>query len=636
MSPRAVVIGLVGVTAICWIVSLAELLYLKSGYLQIPPAALVMLAILLGFQRVAGRWRLSRAEVAILYGMFLVAALVASRGSMEKLVPALISPHYLDSPAKSWASKFFQHLPDWAYTFDPRGPATQQVSKAYFEGLQPGEAVPWALWIPPLLAWAILVALMYGAFLCLAALLRRPWVDQERLAFPLTRVPLEMMGAVGGRSLWRQPLLWAGFLVPTVVYSLNSLHAWYPTLPGFAIQYPGLETYFTQPPWNGLYGMPVFVSFAAIGALWFVPLDLLFSLWFFFLFARLQEGVLAMYGFDRPDMPMMPCRLFVGYQTIGAYIVLAIGLLRGAWPWWRAALRGVVSPGDLAREPIPPRVALAGLGLCLLGATLWSHALGLSLWWALVQWTLYLLVVCVVLARSVAEGGMLATEVSFRPVDVYALLAPPHFLGTANLVGMPLHDAVWFRDQRGTLFTGILDSLKLAGGQGVRLRSLTGWLVVALALATVVAAVAQVWLPYRFGALKFYDYIVRGNPVWGYDFYAPHLQSQRPYDWQAPVFFGVGAGVTLALVRLRALFAGWPLLPLGYALCGSWTLILFWFSAFVTWMAKGLVLRYGSRDAFHRFRPFFIGLLLGEFAMFVLWTLAAALLGVSPPAFPWP
>src|SRR5262249_11089724 len=155
--------------------------------------ALVMLILLLGFRRFAGRRGLTLHETAILYCLFLLAALVSSRGLMEKLLPALIAPHYFAKPPNRWAEEFFPYLPPWAVAFGPAGSDVQPVSRAYYEGLRAGQPLPWALWIRPLAAWSLLVGMMFGAFLCMAALLRRPWVEHERLAFPLTQLPLELM-----------------------------------------------------------------------------------------------------------------------------------------------------------------------------------------------------------------------------------------------------------------------------------------------------------------------------------------------------------------------------------------------------------------------------------------------------------
>jgi hypothetical protein len=53
-------------------------------------------------------------------------------------------------------------------------------------------------------------------------------------------------------------------------------------------------------------------------------------------------------------------------------------------------------------------------------------------------------------------------------------------------------------------------------------------------------------------------------------------------------------------------------------------------------LIKVPVLRYGGMKLYARARPFFIGLMLGEFAMAVFWTLISATTGAPTPEFPWP
>ena len=54
----------------------------------------------------------------------------------------------------------------------------------------------------PLLNWGILIGLVVFAFLCLAAILRRQWVDNEKLAFPLAQLPLEIAGDEERRDIF--------------------------------------------------------------------------------------------------------------------------------------------------------------------------------------------------------------------------------------------------------------------------------------------------------------------------------------------------------------------------------------------------------------------------------------------------
>ena len=86
----------------------------------------------------------------------------------------------------------------------------------------------------------------------------------------------------------------------------------------------------------------------------------------------------------------------------------------------------------------------------------------------------------------------------------------------------------------------------------------------------------------------------------------------------------------------------WPLHPLGYALAGSWSTIEFWFPCLLAWMFKSLFLRYGGMSMYGKARPFFLGLILGEFGIAVFFVVINAVSHqISPehtipaPPFPW-
>ena len=107
-------------------------------------------------------------------------------------------------------------------------------------------------------------------------------------------------------------------------------------------------------------------------------------------------------------------------------------------------------------------------------------------------------------------------------------------------------------------------------------------------------------------------------------------------------FFTVGVVVTLFLTAMRAAFFWWPLHPLGYALSGSWSTIQFWFPCLIAWVFKSLILRYGGMALYQKARPFFLGMVIGEFGMAVFYVLLNVLSAwltpqhkFPPPDFPW-
>ena len=171
----------------------------------------------------------------------------------------------------------------------------------------------------------------------------------------------------------------------------------------------------------------------------------------------------------------------------------------------------------------------------------------------------------------------------------------------------------------------------------VRRRSLLGVFLLAILVSLGVAGYLHIALPYELGAVQMYSYVYRGNPLWAFNDAAAVLNgSKQPLPAYAPACFTVGAGVTAMLVTLRSRVMWFPLHPLGYALSGSWTLIVFWFPCLAAWLCKVLILRYGGMRGFVWARPFFLGMVLGEFTMAVLWTLPSLFYRTPTPAMPWP
>ncbi len=644
LSLRGVIVGLVMVVVICLLVSYAELVtaVILVGSQQMPPAvvAVFMVIVLMnaGLSRLKRSLGLSPADLVTVYCMMLIAAMISARGIVEKLLTMLVTANYFADPTNRWQELFFPHIKKWLVAFDPAGDPKQFVATRFFEGLRAGEHIPWGLWIVPLAAWGALCLMVLFAFLCLASILRRQWVDNEKLPFPLVQPSLELIrDSVTGGSVLRNKPLWIGFSLPVVVYAINGLHNWYPNLPMMPVA-QSLD-FFTSPPWNAWGGARMYFSFAAIGFCFLLPMEMLFSLWFFYMFSKLQAVIATSFGMEMQGMPMYPCSQMIGYQTAGAYIVLAIYMLYTARPHLKRVLRAAMGREqvDDSRELMPCRTAVWGLALSFVLIVAWCCLAGMSLWVAVGLMGIFIFVVALVMTRATAEAGLFMTEVSWRPIDLYRMFAPVSALGPANITMLTFMDAGFMRDQRGLVLTGIMDALKMTDSAKIRSRSFLPGLIAAIVLALLVAGAAHVWLPYKFAGLTMYWYPYRGNNLWAMWDYQGHITGMtRDLGRQASAFFGVGVVVTILLSYMRAAFYWWPLHPLGYALCGSWSMVVLWFSCAFVWIVKGFLLRYGGMRMYIRARPVFIGMMLGEFFMAALWTLISATTGAPVPEFPWP
>ena len=63
---------------------------------------------------------------------------------------------------------------------------------------------------------------------------------------------------------------------------------------------------------------------------------------------------------------------------------------------------------------------------------------------------------------------------------------------------------------------------------------------------------------------------------------------------------------------LRPTFVNWPLHPVGFLLCYTYGLQVTWFSIFLDWLAKSVLVSFGGARVYYRAQPFFLGVIYGE------------------------
>lgn len=646
MTLRALALGLLCVVALSGLISYSDL-GVSIGWMggsHLPAGAVGLFLILLLLNSfLPRRWRFRPAEWMVVYGMMLVGAILPSFGLSAQLIPCLIGLNYFTTPENHWASLFYPHLRRWLVPFDPAVRQPQEVARDFYEGLHYGEPIPWEAWLLPLASWTVFAFLLFGLLLCLAVILRRQWIDHEKLAFPLVQLPLELVGQgrqPGGQaSFWRNRVVWLGFALPALVHGLNGLHVYFPFVPGIPVQI-SLNQYLPNRPWNQMGYTPLFLSFSVVGFSYLIPLDIAFSFWFFFLLTRLQAVLATAYGLVLEPMPLFPAHLFIAYQSLGGSMVFALYMLWTARLHLRAVLRaawrgrGEASSSLAGGEPLSPRGAVCGLGVTALLLAGWCRAAGMSFGLALVLLGSLVLFLILVLTRCVSAAGLLMVQGLFRPTDLLAMFTSRANLGASNLTLLAFLDSIFIRDLRGSLLPTFLDAFKIGEQVKLRGRSLVGALGAAIVVATLASYYAALTLIYRHGGLTLSGWFLMSNPQIAFQDTAALLEHPPDPVVKGLGWSGLGAALTAFLLAMRTRFLSWPFHPLGYIMGGSWSLILFWFPFFIGWLAKSLILRYGGARLFLQARPFFLGMVLGEFTMAVGWALVSAVTGVKGPLIP--
>lgn len=611
---------------------------IQFGVLQFSPPALVALCAL-GLlngaaRRLTGKTVLRRSEMLVIYAMLLVGVMVSTRGVTEKVVGSIaIVPYIAANGEPNWNSLLL-HLPRWSVPYDPaRALPIPETVRAFYEGNH--GRVPWHEWFGPLLADFGLVAAVILIFLGMATVFRRQWVDIEHLSFPLTSIPIAIISdEFNGKPLFSNRLFWLGVLVSTGLYALNGMAANYPTIPSVSLNFD-CGSLLTVPPWNSIGFFHAFFSMAVIGFAYFIPGDMLLSMWFFYFLVLLQPVVGSDFGYSTDQS-----NRFANYQTAGTYLMLA-----GAIFWqarlhladvWRTALakkgRGPLDDsGELMRYRAALLAVVVGFGL----AVTWLCVAGMSVAAAAFQIGIYVFVTALVMTRAVAQAGLLITETNFVPLDIARLFIPDSSLGPANLTWIGVTDNWFARDLRGELLAPFLDTQRTAGQLGVRPRTLLVPLVVAVVVSLAVASAAFLHLHYVVGGNLLYSH-PKSLATFNMNRAVNAIHDLSSQGVSSPQGFFTGAVSAVLLTVLRSQQAWFPLHPLGLAVAHSWAMSVCWAGFLLAWMIRSLVTRIGGIKLYRHVAPLMLGLIIGEFSSAVFWVVLHMALNTATPEMPWP
>ncbi|GIX06706.1 MAG: hypothetical protein KatS3mg115_1109 [Candidatus Poribacteria bacterium] len=577
--------------------------------------ALMLINLLL--QRWAPRWALTAAELLVVYAMLTLAGAIAGRDSYQILIPVMGWAFRFATPENEWASLFHRYLPEWFTLRDP------QTLEHLFEGdstLYLRSHLK-ALW-RPVVAWTGFVLLLAWTLLCANVLLRKQWTQRERLSYPIIQLPLAIVQDGGNVAFFRNRLLWLGFALAGGLDLLNGLSYLFPVVPRVPITYldHDLGRLFTSKPWNavGRIPFPMYPFAAALG--FFLPLDLAFSIWFFYLVRKLQQVLAAALG-----LRVLPGFPYLNQQSTGAWLgvfFLVTWMGRGQI---REILRRAIwnDPRvDDSEEPIGYRGALLGLVMGLVALGVVCLGMGMSLWIVPPFFGIWMML-SVAIARARAELGPPTHElVGMNPGNMMVDLLGTRRIGPNNLSIFPLF--WWFagRGYRDHLMPHMLEHLKMAEVLRVENRRLMGASLVAVAIGSLSAFWALLHLSFQEGL----GHIPIGHDSGVFRALASRLTLPQGSDPGATLFMGVGAGVTFLLMFLRTRFLWWPLHPAGYALSMNFGVDYIWSCLIFSTVAKFLLLRFGGIRAYRRAIPFALGLILGEYTVGAGWSLLATIL----------
>lgn len=600
----------------------------QMGLNSSTPAAFFMLFLLVALiQPLVGiirpRWLFTPAELLSIAVMLMITTAIAGRGFVSIAIPIISGVLYFATPENGWEELLIPHVPTWLVPQDP------QAIKGFYEGLPAGAPIPWGVWFEPLAWWFVFMIAFYAVVVFVMVMLRRQWMEHERLLYPLAQVPLSMVqdGATPSpiKPFLQRVSMWLGMAVPFSLHGINGLGHYYEFIGELTFSHSFSLI-------QNLVSLYLRFDCMWTGLAYLVNTNITFSLWFFFLIAKIEQAVFARIGIAGTEgldiFSHTSQTAILSHQVMGAMIVMvALGLWtarRHLWDVvqhvWRREQR---SDGD---ELISYRTAALGtvLGLAFMSGWLWRSGLPL---WAVFVYLLGAGIIFLALTRVIVEAGLAAAVQGLSGCGFLVSSVGSSALGVNGLIasGMTL---AWAGDLLVFMMAPCANGIRMLHGLARYRQRILVMMVLAMGIGLVGGVGTIIILSYKYGANNYH-----GSWAWfarePFRFAGNLLLNPVGPNWDGWLWNGIGAVIMTGLIWARHHLLWWPLHPIGYLASGTWILNSIWFSIFMAWLVKVLVLHFMGANGYRATRWFFLGMVLGQFVAGGFWMVVDGFTGMT-------
>ncbi len=556
-------------------------------------------------RRVSSRFSLSSGNMALILAMGMVGAMVPTSGLMGFFLGIIATPFYFATAENRWGEFFHPHIPEWV------APRDYGYALTWFFDGPPGGPVeiPWSVWITPIFWWLILIGAVVYASAAIASILRKPWSEHERLVYPLVSATQDLIhvGDVSRkRFFWHEKLFWVGLAVPVVLMIWNFLVFLFPLLPFIN----------TQGRWLAVArGFPSFrtrLNFFTLGFAYLANLEVLFSIWVFYLITSAEVWGLNRVGFKITGTEDSWCSIDAasGWQSFGGLTAMVLWGLWVARGHLRDVWGGVVDrKRPQGEEILTYRGSVVGLGVSVLIIVFWMKAAGMSLGLAVLL-LFATFIVTVGVARIVSESGLIYVRAPMTP-QVFSIYA----IGPGNLSSQALtisaFSYAFFSQGKGLFMGPMMHTTKLAEQVRNRKSLFAGALFLSIAVGLSVCTGLTFSWGYDSGAYNFSDYPFSSGSKHAFNATINKIRDTRGMDFKRLGFFGAGTIVMSVLLFLRYRLPWWPLHPIGFTIPLTYPTRNSVFAILIAWICKSVVLRFGGVSLYDRTRPICLGIVVG-------------------------
>ena len=175
---------------------------------------------------------LTQGELLTIYVVLITAITVSGHDYTQGLFCSLGTVGWFSTPENEWDSIFARHIPQWLTVSD------EGVLQGFFEGestLYNSRHIMG--WLEPMIWWTIFLTILAFTTICMNVIIRKQWIEREKLTYPLVQLPFEMTREDSGKTFFRNRLLWIGFGIAAGIDILNGLNYLYRVVPSIPLTY---------------------------------------------------------------------------------------------------------------------------------------------------------------------------------------------------------------------------------------------------------------------------------------------------------------------------------------------------------------------------------------------------------------
>lgn len=565
-------------------------------------------------RKLTHRELLTQRELLTIYVILTIAVTVSGHDYSQGLFCTLGTSKWFATPENEWSSIFWKYVPSWLSVNDDK------ILHGFYTGQSTFYTRQHILgWIKPMFWWILFLMVLVYVTLCINCIIRRQWIENEKLTYPLTQIPYEITRIDAPKLFFKNGLLWIGISIALLIGIVNGFNLLFGVFPRIPLSFD-LGPYFTERPWNAISGFPLYINPYAIGLAYPIPLDLLFSCWFFFILWKAERIFGSAFGVNIPGYP------FEDQQILGSYLGIALVALwmfrKPMFGVLKDAIRNVADP----KGPMTYRSALIGIMVGFAFIIVFFYEAGTSVFFAFSFFAIYF-VISFAYTRMRAELGPPLQGIHYSgPLQLIVAIAGSRKISAQTLtVSAPLWTMT--KEFRNIPMPFQLESFKLSDRAGIDNRKLWKVMILSAFLGLVVTAWAFLQFSYKLGGIAAW----RG--VAAYSTVERWIVSPTETDKTFLIATTVGLMFVIFNTALRLKFIWWNIHPLGYPLAGYYHFDKLWFPFLMTWLIKRTLLKYGGIRSYRRALPIFVGFVLGDFIVGSIWGITGLLSGKATYAF---